>query len=80
MSELSELNENAIDVAEGGSWKAKTLVIGAVLGASVGLLAAYLFVQNADEGAQPEIGPGEGIKLGVLLFGLLRSIAGIFEG
>ena len=76
---MSDRNELAIEQVNDESWKTKALVVCAVVGAAVGGLAAYTIVQNAMEGEQPEIGPGEGIKLGVLVFGLLRSISGIFE-
>ena len=49
------------------------------MGAAIGALAAYLLVQNADEEAGLEIGAGEGIKIGVLVFGLLRSISSLVE-
>jgi len=55
----------------------KTLLVGAILGAGIGALAAYLFFQNAAEEGKIEVTPGEGIKLGVLVFGLLRSIASL---
>ncbi len=58
----------------------KTLIIGAVLGACVGVTAAYVFIQNLKDEQQPSITPGDGVKLGVLVFGLLRSIASLGEG
>ena len=76
---MSDQNEMAIEQVQDESWKTKALVIGALLGALVGGLAAYTYVQSVSEGEKPEVGPGEGIKLGVLVFGLLRSISGIFE-
>ncbi len=66
---------------ENGSWRSKTLVLGAVLGALTGLVAAYLLVQRADQQEQPpELSTGEGIKVGLLLLGLLRQIAQLAEG
>jgi hypothetical protein len=53
----------------------KTLILGGVLGAFTGLSAAYLLVQRADrEGSEPKVGTGEGIKLGLLVLGLLRQV------
>lgn len=58
------------------SWAGKVLAIGAALGAVTGLTAAYLLVQRTKKiGEMPEIELGEGIKLGVLIFSLLRSVA-----
>jgi glucokinase len=71
----------SIDLEVVENWKPKVLVIGAVLGAAVGLGAAYLMVQRAErEGEQVQIGAGEGIKLGLLVFGLLRSVAQLGGG
>jgi len=56
-------------------WKPRILVIGAVIGAVVGALAAYLLVQNADEEAPPQMTPGKGVKLGLMVFSLLKSIS-----
>jgi len=51
------------------------LMIGGVLGALVGVAAAYLYIQRAQEEQKLEISAGEGVKIGVLVLGLLRSIA-----
>jgi hypothetical protein len=57
-----------------------TLAIGGVAGALVGLAGAYMLVQNAERNNQPiEISTGEGVKLAVLVFGLLRNIATLHE-
>ncbi len=73
------MSDMSIEQVKDTNWKPKVLIIGGVLGAAVGTLAAYLFVQNVDEGEKVEISPGQGIKLAVLVFGLLRSIAGLAE-
>jgi len=57
-------------------WKPKVMVIGAVIGAAVGLGAAYLLTQKAkDEPTQPRLTASDGVKLGLLVLGLLRAIA-----
>ena len=57
------------------SWKSKTLIVGAVLGALTGLGAAYLLIQRSEKyGAPPSLSAGEGVKLGLLVFGLLRQV------
>ena len=52
----------------------KTLAIGGVLGALVGLAGAFMLVQNAEkrDTQKVNISPGEGFRIGVLVFGLLR--------
>jgi hypothetical protein len=69
------------DERAGSNWKSKTLLAGAVLGALVGLGAAYLLVQRAEsEDGEMHMGAGEGVKLGLLVFGLLRQVAQLGEG
>jgi hypothetical protein len=61
-------------------WKVKTLLIGAAIGALTGLGAAYLLTQRAEQGGQSlAITPGKGVKLGVLIAGLLRSVLSLGE-
>jgi hypothetical protein len=62
------------------SWKSTTLLIGAVLGALVGAGAAYLLVQRAErENQTVKLSTGEGIRLGLLVFGLLRQVSQLGE-
>jgi hypothetical protein len=57
-------------------WKSKVLLLGGVVGALTGLLGAYLLIQNAEkQNTTPEFSAGEGVKLGVLVMGLLRQVA-----
>ncbi len=63
------------------SWTSKVLVIGAVVGAFTGLGAAYLMIQRARKRAEPpNLNASEGIKLGLLVFGLLRQVAMLGSG
>lgn len=56
--------------------KPKVLMIGAGVGLAVGLLGAFMLLQRAEkEQRAPELSAMEGIKLGVLVFGLLRSVS-----
>ena len=71
MVEVTQLNN---------SWKTQALVIGGVVGALVGIGAALLLTRNAEQrGTQLAITPGKGVRLGVLLAGLLRSIVSLGE-
>ncbi len=66
---------------ETGNWRIKTLVLGGVIGAAVGLGAAYLLIQRAEkEQGKLQMSAGEGIKLGLLVLGLLRQVAQLGEG
>jgi gas vesicle protein len=58
--------------------KSKTLIMGALIGAFTGLLAAMLLQRSAEKNERDTaITTGEGLKLGVLVFGLLRAIASL---
>lgn len=60
-------------------WAPKALVIGGVIGAVVGLLSAYLFIQSVEEGKKPEISAGQGVRIGLLLLGLVRNVADLAD-
>jgi hypothetical protein len=56
--------------------KSKIILGGALLGAATGLLAAILLTRRAEKTEREiVISSGEGLKLGVLIIGLLRSIS-----
>jgi hypothetical protein len=74
------MSESDSPETQNGSWKTKALIIGGIVGSLVGVVATYLFIQNRKEDQPPEISAGEGVKLGVLVLGLLRSIATLGEG
>jgi hypothetical protein len=58
--------------------KRDTLLIGALIGAFTGLVAAMLLQRRAEKYEQETaLTTGEGLKLGVLIFGLLRAIASL---
>jgi hypothetical protein len=73
--------ENSEIVETDDAWRGQVLVIGAVIGALTGLGAAYLLVQRAKKrNERPNLSAIEGVKLGVLVFGLLRSVAMLGSG
>ena len=58
--------------------KSRTLLLGALAGAFTGLIAAMLLNRRAEKGEKESaLTAGEGMKLGVLVFGLLRAIASL---
>ena len=76
MEEKNQLTQNDTN----DSWKVKTLLVGGVLGAATGLSAAYLLTRRAEQqGESLTISSGQGLKLGVLVAGLLRSILNLGE-
>jgi hypothetical protein len=77
-SERKYFMSNNTEIVETENWKTKVLLAGAVVGALVGVGAAYLYSQQAErkQGFEPlDFSAGDGIKLGLLLLGLLRSVA-----
>lgn len=57
-------------------WKINALAIGAIGGALVGLGGAYLMIRKADQtGDKITIEGGDAVRLGLLVFGLLRSLS-----
>jgi hypothetical protein len=68
------------EITESNNWKARTLIIGTVVGAAVGVLSAYLLIQRADREKQVlSVSAGEGVRLGLLVFGLLRQVTTLGE-
>ena len=58
--------------------KGRTLLFGALIGAFTGLVAAMLLNRRAKKNeTETALTAGEGMKLGVLVFGLLRAIASL---
>lgn len=58
--------------------RSRVLLGGAVIGAVTGLIAAMLLNRRAEKNErETAITTGEGLKLGVLVFGLLRAIASL---
>ncbi len=58
--------------------KSRTILFGALIGAVTGLIAAVLLTRRAEKNdRETAITTGEGLKLGVLVFGLLRAIASL---
>ncbi len=63
------------------SWAGQVLIIGAVVGALTGLAGAYLLIQRAKKRAEPpNLNASEGIRLGLLVFGLLRQVSLLGSG
>jgi hypothetical protein len=62
----------------------KALIVGGAIGALLGLLAAWIYVreQPEEEGQEtplPEVAPGDALKIGLTVLGLLRQVAALRE-
>jgi ABC-type uncharacterized transport system permease subunit len=77
MNEMQDYNEEELEeIAPAINTQTKTLLIGAAVGALTGLAAAFLFSRRAVKNeSDVTITPTEGLKIGLLVVGLLRSVA-----
>ena len=58
--------------------KRNTLLVGTITGAIIGLLAAMLLHRQAEKSERDTtLTTGEGLRLGVLIIGLLRAITSL---
>ena len=58
--------------------RGRTILFGALIGATTGMIAAMLLNRRATKDERTTaITAGEGLKLGVLIFGLLRAISSL---
>lgn len=59
-------------------WKRRTLIIGGIIGAVVGVVAANMLVKEAEENENENaLTPARGLRLGMLILGLLRQITSV---
>ena len=59
-------------------WKTRVLLLGGLLGAVTGVAAAYMIVKQAEEkGEIPQLGAGEGVRIGMSVMGLIRRISSL---
>jgi hypothetical protein len=75
MTEMNTVEDVAI--TEVDNWKPKVLVIGALIGALVGLGTAYLLVSRVEEEEKLEVTPAQGVKMGIAALTFLRQITQI---
>jgi Kef-type K+ transport system membrane component KefB len=73
-------NTEEIELVNDQSWVIKTLAAGTLIGAVVGLAGAFILTKQAEKNqTSVTVTPTDGIKIGVLVFGLLRAIGQLGE-
>ncbi|MBN1428616.1 MAG: hypothetical protein JXB07_09525 [Anaerolineae bacterium] len=73
-------NDERTIVPAGEGWRSRTMLMGGLIGAVLGLLSAYLYVRSAEEAHDPGEAPEapetrDAVKLGVALLAIVRTIA-----
>ena len=54
----------------------RTILLGGLIGAVTGMGVAYLIAQRANrQGGEVSLSTGEGLRLGLLVLGMLRQVA-----
>lgn len=62
-------------------WRTKAYIVGGVVGALIGVGAAYVFVNSTEDGERArELHPGEAVGIGLAVLAVLRQIAGLGGG
>lgn len=62
------------------NWRKKTFIIGAVAGVLIGLASAYIVIQRSEQlNEEPKFTPGDGVKIGLGVLGVLRLVSEIAE-
>jgi hypothetical protein len=68
-------DEAPLDARANGS-TGRALLIGGLIGAVTGMGVAYLIAQRAQkQGGEVSLSTGEGLRLGLLVLGMLRQVA-----
>lgn len=67
---------------ENMNWKKNIVILGAIVGALIGVGTGYLLTRAADEsgGQPPKITTGDAFKIALGVIGVVRGIAALGEG
>jgi gas vesicle protein len=58
----------------------KVLLFGALIGAATGLVAAMILQRRAEKtGNEITLSTGDGVKLGMMIMGLLRAVSSLVD-
>ena len=73
------MNTTSHDEGSLQNWRGQLLLIGAGIGALLGVSTAYLLARTAEEsrGGPPQIKTGDAVKAAVGVIGIMRAIAAL---
>ena len=75
------MSDDTLQVQNGDlelDWKMKAVLVGGVMGALVGIGAAYLYIRNIEEaGEAPHLATQDAMSIGVSLVSLVKQIANL---
>jgi len=75
---MEEQHPGPDELAAEANWRTTAYLVGAAVGAVVGVGAAYLYINAVEQQDEmPELKPGEAVGIGLAVLALLRQIAGI---
>jgi hypothetical protein len=77
MTEMNTVED--FEITEVDDWKPKVIIIGAAIGALVGLATAYLLISRVEEDEKLEVTPAQGVKMGLAGLTFLRQITQMGE-
>jgi hypothetical protein len=70
------MSKSSTELATLEELRPKVLIAGAAIGLTIGLLSAYLYLRHIEEeGREAKLTVGDGVRLGVTVVGLLRTIS-----
>ena len=72
MTDLNTVED--FEITEVDNWKPKVAIIGAAIGALIGLGTALLLISRVEEDEKLEVTPSQGIKMGLAGLTFLRQI------
>ena len=72
MTDLNTVED--FEITEVDNWKPKVMIIGAAIGALIGLGTALLLINRVEEDEKLEVSPAQGIKMGLAGLTFLRQI------
>ena len=72
MTEMNTIED--VKITEVDNWKPKVIIIGAAIGALIGVGTALLLINRVEEDEKLQVSPAQGLKLGLAGLTFLRTV------